>query len=834
MERNKTTVLFAGGGTIGPVTPLLAIYDEMKKTSPEFSYQWVGTTTGPERELVAEKHLTFHTLPSVKIDRFISGRNLIMPFRMIFACIQAWKLLKLVKPSLIVTAGGFVAVPLVWMAKVKGIPAHIHQLDVRPGLANKLMMPFAKTISVTFSGSLQDFPKGKTTVTGAPVREQVLQSTTDTFSFANDKPIIFVFGGGTGAQALNEFVWGSLEELTNFCNIIHLTGRDKSADLHADGYIQKEFLTNEMAEAYKKADLVVTRGGLGTFLELAALKKPAVVIPIPNSHQEDNAAVLWEAKAALVLDQTTLSPQLFAAQIRKLLESKEKQNNYAKAISHFYQKDAAKKIVEILQTSLSEVAVQTPMQEIEQKQPPLEKKEKPLSLKDVKKVHFVGIGGIGISFVAHFFLDKGVFVSGSDLNQSIVTDQLAKAGAVVLKGHDAANIKEDIDLVVYNDAIPLDNPELKKAKEMGIPMRTNFQIVGALSKSYKTVVIAGNKGKTTTTAMLSHILAVTGCDPTAMVGSIVNDWKCNFRSGKSDLLIVEGDEFKEHFLEIDTDIAVITNMAPDHMDYYETEENLIRAFQTFVDRLPEDGLLLINKENEMIKRLNLPEEKTIRFSSKGEADISAYSISSKNKQQLFSIKAEGQDLGQFSLPFPGVFNVENAMAALAIALYLDVEPEDAKRALASFKGTWRRFQILGEYKEAVIVSDYAHHPTAVHATIQGAKEFYEGQRIVAVFQAHTRHRTKSLFEDFVKSFDLADIVLIPDIFDVAGRETISKEEMNALMLADAIRARGRVDQVIASGTLQQTKTTLDSHLQPGDIVLMMGAGDIYRLAEELV
>ena len=826
MKPKKKTILFAGGGTIGPVTPLLAIYEELKKRHPEFLYQWVGTVSGPERKLVAEKDLPFYTLPEVKIDRFLSLRNLIMPFRMIGACIKANKVLKQSGADFVITAGGYVAVPLFWMARLRGVSTHVHQLDVRPGLANKLMSPFAKSISVTFESSLKDFPVKKTKFTGAPVRSEIFQPSTDNLNFSIDRPTVFIFGGGTGAASLNELVWAGLEDLASTANIIHLTGQNKGdSRIKHEGYIQKDFLTTEMSEAYAKADLVVTRGGLGSLLELAALKKPAIIIPIPGSHQEDNAALLSKTNSAVVLDQMRMRPQIFAAEVIRVLKNKDLLNKLSENISQFYLSDSASKIVNQLEAFFEE---DQPEKRI------AADKTKPFNLKDVKRVHLVGIGGIGISYLAHFFLENDVLVSGSDLASSIVTDQLAQKGASLFKGHHASQVPADADLVIYNDAIPPDNPELVKAKELGIKMMTNFQVVGKLSKDYKTIVIAGNKGKTTTTAMLSTILEQAGCDPTAMVGSIVNDWKCNFRGGKSQYLVVEGDEYKEHFLEINADIAVITNMAPDHLDYYGTVDKLVEAFQKFIDALPDDGLLVINAGDEMTKQLNMPKCKILKFALGGEADLTVTNLSSAQQVQSFDVIKSGQELGRWQLHFPGAFNVANALAAATVALELGITPEQVSIGLENFHGTWRRFQILGAYKGAIMISDYAHHPTAVHATIQAAKDFYSGRRVVVVFQPHTRHRTKALFDDFVSAFDLADIVVIPNIYSVAGREVVTKEEMNANILVDAIKERGRSAEVIASGDLQETKNKLEQLIQPNDIVLMMGAGDIYRIAEDMV
>lgn len=461
-----------------------------------------------------------------------------------------------------------------------------------------------------------------------------------------------------------------------------------------------------------------------------------------------------------------------------------------------------------------------------------------MNIKEVQRVHFIGIGGIGISYIAHYFLRQGAIVSGSDLAHTQITDQLAARGVSLYKGHSAEYITNDIQLVIANDAVPADNPERLKAKELGIPTLSNFAVVGHISDGYKTLAIAGNKGKTTTSAMLATILEKAGCDPTAMIGSIVNDWQCNFRQGQSDLFVIEADEYKEHFLEIDTNIAVITNIAADHLDYFENEQGVINAFQKFADKLPNNGTLIINQDDELTKKIQRPNCEIITFGMETTADIMAIDYEVGNGRQFFTVMHHGDSLGRFSLPAPGKFNVYNALAAIAVGVKLGVDPQKMINALSEFKGTWRRFQILGRYKMATVISDYAHNPVSVHAVLEGTEDFYPEERKIAVFQPHSRHRTQSLFKEFVRSLDPADIVVIPDIYDVSGREVISKEEMNAQMLVDAIKERdakaGRGRLVIAPGNLDATKAYLDSIIDKNDVLLMIGAGDIYQLAEHLV
>lgn len=345
-------ILFAGGGTAGPVTPLLAVHNKMKELHTQYYYHWVGTKNGPERGLVAKQNIAFTSIATVKLDRFLSLRNLSMPFKFLFACIQAYRLLRNFHPDIIVSAGGFVSVPVIWMAKLMGIPSMIHQLDIRPGLANKLCAPFANTITVTFEQSLSAFPSHKAFLIGAPVRDDITQPSTHSIPVNDTKPVILVFGGGTGAKGINDLLLVAIDEILPYAQIIHITGAGKFESLSRPGYHPYEFLKEEMAEAYSKADLVISRSGIGTITELSRLKKAAIILPLPKSHQWDNAHFLIEKDAALVLDQEKLNPLLFAEEIIKLLKNKEKCNLLSQNIGALYNPYATIQLVEKIEDIL--------------------------------------------------------------------------------------------------------------------------------------------------------------------------------------------------------------------------------------------------------------------------------------------------------------------------------------------------------------------------------------------------------------------------------------------------------------------------------------------------
>lgn len=336
-------VLLTGGGTLGPVVPLLALVPELRAQDVEIEF--VGTPDGPERQPVEQAGLKFHSLQAPRLRRFWSVHNLTIPFSLIRGLGQASRLLHQLKPQVIVSAGGFVSVPLVWMGRLKGIPAVIHQQDLRPGLANRLMQRHAKIITVAFESSQNDFPKSKRVEwIGNPVRD--LTPITHSLQLDSNFSTVLVFGGGTGAQALNQLV---SKQLCEVANVIHLTGAGKTGpNIHHPRYHPFEFLGNEMPEALAAADVVVCRAGLGTISELAALKKVALIIPLPSSHQEDNASWLEAHDAAVVFEQSKLDPDRLTRNVTRLLTDQPLRSKLSANIAKITRPDAARRLTDLI------------------------------------------------------------------------------------------------------------------------------------------------------------------------------------------------------------------------------------------------------------------------------------------------------------------------------------------------------------------------------------------------------------------------------------------------------------------------------------------------------
>ena len=430
---------------------------------------------------------------------------------------------------------------------------------------------------------------------------------------------------------------------------------------------------------------------------------------------------------------------------------------------------------------------------------------KNIDLSKVKKAHFTGIGGIGVSAIARMMLAEGKIVSGSDVSDSAIIDELRKLGAKIFLGHNADNVAEDVDLLVYTPALTADNPELKKAVELGISTLSYPEMLGLISKNKYTIAVSGAHGKTTTTAMIAKILIDAGLDPTVIVGSLLKDQGSNFVAGKSEYFVVEACEYKKSFLNLSPKIIVITNIDNDHLDYYGNLENIKKAFGEFAAKLPEDGYLICNSSDENLKEII----------GKVKCEIIDYTKVNNN----------------FNLKIPGEHNIKNAQVAMAATEILGVDSKKAENSLESFEGTWRRFEFKGETKNGVLVyDDYGHHPTEIKATIKGAREFFRDKKIWCVFQPHLYSRTKLLLNDFGKSFGDADEIILADIY--AAREP-KDEGINSKMLAEEITKNGGKARYMKS--FDKITGFLAENARKGDVVIItIGAGDVFKIGENLL
>ncbi|MDQ3014286.1 MAG: UDP-N-acetylmuramate--L-alanine ligase [bacterium] len=422
-----------------------------------------------------------------------------------------------------------------------------------------------------------------------------------------------------------------------------------------------------------------------------------------------------------------------------------------------------------------------------------------------KKVYFIGIGGIGVSALARMMMLEGKDVSGSDRSPSEITTELLKEGATIFYEQKAENINSLIELVIYTVAIPEDNPELVKARELGIPAITYPQALGVISSHKYTIAVAGTHGKTTTTAMMAKVLMDAKLDPTVVVGSLLNDTQSNFVAGKGNILIAEACEYKRSFLNLHPSILVITNIDDDHLDYYKDIEDIKSAFIELILKIPADGYLVCDLEQPHIAEV----------AKKAKCTVVDY--------ELFG------DVN-LKLKVPGEHNLNNAAAVLAVADTLGLKRKDVHTSLEAFSGTWRRFEHKGETKwGATVYDDYGHHPTEVKATLKGAREMFPQKKITVIFQPHLYSRTKQHLKEFGEAFGDVDSVIIAPIY--AAREP-NDPSISADMVAAEINAHHV--SAMAFPSIEAIENHIKTSGTKGEVIMTMGAGDIYLLGEKLV
>lgn len=450
-------------------------------------------------------------------------------------------------------------------------------------------------------------------------------------------------------------------------------------------------------------------------------------------------------------------------------------------------------------------------------------------LENIRKLHFVGIGGVGMSAIAEVMLDKGYEISGSDLSESEVVQKLRAKGAVIYKGHAAANV-EGKDAIVLSSAIHQDNPELVQAKKLGLKIFHRSDILAFLLNAAKGIAVAGAHGKTTTSSMISVVLEHAGVDPTILIGGFVDYLNGNAKLGKSDYLVAEADESDGSFLKFYPHIAVVTNIEDDHMDHYGSMENIIKAFIQFVQNLDkENGLAILCFDNENIRNIAPQlDRRYISYALEHEADYTAADIVADGPQTTFTVVYKGEKLGAVTLNIPGRHNVLNALATIAVCHKLGLSIEAIAAGFAVFMGTKRRFQTKFRNDDVWIVDDYAHHPTEIQTTIKAARQT-NPKRLVVAFQPHRYTRTQLLRKEFGSCFKGADVLILTDIY-AASEEPIPG--ISGRTIVDEVKAQTGVDAVYIE-KLADIAPWLEQNRRKGDLIITMGAGNIYTVGETL-
>jgi UDP-N-acetylmuramate--alanine ligase len=449
----------------------------------------------------------------------------------------------------------------------------------------------------------------------------------------------------------------------------------------------------------------------------------------------------------------------------------------------------------------------------------------------IQRIHFVGIGGIGMSGIAEILLDQGFRVSGSDLQRSEVTNHLESLGATIFEGHRASNI-EGAEAVVYSSAVKIqENPETAEALRRKIPVIRRAEMLAEVTRLKYCVAIAGTHGKTTTTSMCGLILMKGGIDPTVIVGGKLSGLGgTNARLGRGEWTVVEADEYDRSFLQLLPTIALITNVEAEHLDIYADFDDIKRTFAQFANKTPFYGLVAVCLDNPGVMEVLPSINKNVRtYGLSPQCDVRAVDIVHLERSSTFTLLHKGEDLGKITIHIPGLHNVRNALGAITVALEMGVGVEDIRSALGGFTGVYRRFEIKGEKQGIMVIDDYAHHPSEVAATLQAARNGWK-RRVICVFQPHTYTRTRDFRADFGKSFTDADHLIITDVYP--AREA-PIEGISGQIIADAAAQFGHRNVQYVPDK-KDLPSLLKSMTKEGDIVMTLGAGDIWKFGNEFL
>ncbi|MDB5034357.1 MAG: UDP-N-acetylmuramate/alanine ligase [Chlorobi bacterium] len=451
--------------------------------------------------------------------------------------------------------------------------------------------------------------------------------------------------------------------------------------------------------------------------------------------------------------------------------------------------------------------------------------------RSINRVHFVGIGGIGMSGIAEILLDQGFTVTGSDLAKSDVTDRLESLGATIMPGHAAEHVA-GADVVVYSSAVhPDENPETVEASRNKIPLIRRAEMLAEVTRMKYGIAVAGTHGKTTTTSMIGLVMIEANLDPTVIVGGRLSGLGgANARLGHGEWTVVEADEFDRSFLSLSPTIAVITNLEREHLDIYSDLDDIKRAFIEFANKVPFYGFVaLCLDEPTLVDIMPLLKKRVISYGFTPQCDIRAIDVSYSEGSSTFTVVYRGKALGQVTVGVPGEHNVKNALAAITAGLEVGADFESICRALEKFHGVYRRFEIKGEADGVMVIDDYAHHPTEVKATLDAIRRGWR-RRVVALFQPHTYSRTRDFYDEFGKSFFNADIVLITDVYAARERPI---QGISGELIATSATGFGHRNVIYVPDRADLAKRAHEL-LQPGDIVVTMGAGDIWKSGDELL
>lgn len=834
-------VVLSGGGTSGHVNPALAVADVLAGRGADLLY--IGTEAGPERRLIDRAGLPFESIDIVGRERGLSRKNLIAALKLISSTWRSAKLIAAADPWVVLGTGGYVSLPVVVAAWMHGIPVVIHEQNSVLGLTNRIAARFARSVAVSFPETMREV-SGKVALTGNPVRRPIVEMdrkalrprAIEALQLEQGRSTLLITGGSQGAASINGAAFEAYDEWRNDerMQVVHIVGPANieaarvtvaERSRYSDKLIWRVFgYLDQMELAYAVADLAVCRSGATTVAELAVAGVPAILVPYPYSLDQDqlrNAEAMARAGAAELLADPDLNGPALSGRVRALLFDATALERMCRGMSGRSVPDADLRLAELVEMAAigrdsgaeatSDVALPSP----------------PLGFDEAwRRVHLVGIGGAGMSALARILMEAGLSVSGSDRSESATAESLRRLGATIWAGHSSGRT-QGVDVVLASSAIPPDNVELTEARTMGIPILNRGEAIARLVEGRRTIAISGTHGKTTTSAMTASILQVAGRDPLYIVGGPFGGGSGG-RLGSTEWAVVEADEAFGSFLLLEPEVAAVTNVDEDHLDFYGGLDGLRLAFIEFISKA-QRVVVCLDDRGALEVAAAVEGRPGLTYGFAETADVRATEVHWDAATAAFHLVVHGTDAGRIRLPIGGRHNVQNALGAAACSLAAGVGVPEIVEGLESFQGVGRRFESRGHINGAELRDDYAHNPAKLIAALSQARAG-RWSRIIAVFQPHLYSRTRALWRELGEALTAADVIVITDV-DGAREEPVAG--ISGKMVVDAACEAAPGKRVLYLPSLDEAADFVEREARDGDLVLTLGCGYVNKLHDLL-
>lgn len=826
----KPRIIISGGGTGGHIFPAISIAQAIKSLRPDAEILFVGANGRMEMQRVPQAGFEIKGLPICGFDRKNILKNISVLFKIMHSQILARRIIRQFKPMVAVGVGGYASGPTLRTAGSMGIPTLLQEQNSYAGVTNKILASKATKICVAYDGMERFFPAAKIIKTGNPVRPSLTESNIGheealvKMGLSTSMKTILIVGGSLGARTLNESVMAHLELISNSSHVqfVWQTGKiyydeimqrlaatDKVENLHPMAFVQ------DMDIAYAAADLVVSRAGAGTISELCLLGKPVILVPSPNvaeDHQTKNALALSNKDAAIHIRDVDARGELIPAAI-DLVKDEARLATLSENILKLAYHDSAQIIAhEVL--SLAGMGSAS------------------LSLESIRQVYFVGAGGIGMSALVRYFLSRGCSVGGYDRTSTKLTQELIDEGAKIIFQDDETLIEEPFrdsgsTLVVYTPAIPKESPILNWFITRGFDVQKRAQVLGTLTRSLDGLCVAGTHGKTTTSSMLAYILDGTPQRCNAFLGGILKNSGSNLMiSDDSRNVVIEADEFDRSFHHLTPLRSVITAVDADHLDIYGTYQSYVESFSKYASLIKPGGDLILNYR--VADKLQPQVQEGVHIYTYGieQGDFHAANIRSGNGRLLFDYLSPLGSINNVELGVPVLINVENAVAAMAVAQLSGAQESVILERMARFGGCDRRFDFHLKSDSKVYLSDYAHHPAELRQCALSLRTLYADRKITAIFQPHLYTRTRDFYNDFAESLSLFDEVWLVDIYPAREQPIpgVTSELIAQNMKPGICKGIIRLNEVI------ELVCSINHDLQ---VLVTLGAGDLEDYADQI-